>query len=176
MTGLSHDQKRIIAQLARAAYDAWPEREAFEAINSELSRSACFNAWRHVEQGKACNIQSLCECTQAHYRVLKAHFEKLLGDDARAARTLAGEAGNDRRIAAHKLHAELAARDLPESYAAAICRNQFRCSLAEATTKHLWSLVFTIRNRRPAAAAGRKSQGPNPKSQMVSAATEEDPF
>jgi len=146
--GFSHDQKRIISQLARQAYTAWPEREAFEAINSEMSRSKCFESWRHVEQGKAVNIQSLCECTQAHYRPLKAHFEKLLGDEARASHTLAGDPGNERRIAAHKLKIELATRSLSEGYAAAICRRQYGCAIAEANTKQLWSLVFTIRNRR----------------------------
>lgn len=167
MTGLSKEQKRLIAQLARQAYLAWPERAAFEAINSDLSLTACFAAWRHVEQGKAtatgsgqaCGIQSLRECTQAHYRPLKAHFENLLGQTDRASRTLAGEAGNSRRIAAHKLDQALRERDLAEGYAAAICRRQFRCALAEASEKQLWNLVFTIRNRRPSVTAtARKSQ------------------
>ena len=67
MAPLSNLQKRDIAIAARQAYDAWDGREAFELVNSETSRSACFDAWRHVEQGKAVGIQSLRESTQAHF-------------------------------------------------------------------------------------------------------------
>ena len=162
MTPLSILQKREIAQLARRAYDAWSEREAFEAINSGQSRTACFEAWRHVEQGKACGVQSLCACTQAHYGRLVAHFQALGGNAAAATRTLVRDADNDRRIARYKLDQALQERGLREEYAAAICRRQYRCGLDEANTKQLWRLVFTIRNRRKPAAAPAAATGENP--------------
>jgi hypothetical protein len=152
MTGLSHLQKREVAIAARRAYDAWPEREAFEAINSELSRSACFEAWRHVECGKAVGIQSLKDCTQAHYGPLLAHFKQLAGDAAGAQRTLARDADNGRRIARYKLGQALTERCLETGYAAAICRRQFRCGLDDASEKQLWNLFYTVRQRRPALA------------------------
>ena len=40
---------------------------------------------------------------------------------------------------------------LPESYAAAICRRQYRCALSEASDKQVWCLVYTVRNRAAAA-------------------------
>lgn len=146
MAPLSRDQKRIIAQLARQAYDRWEGREAFEAINSDRSRTACFEAWRHCEQGKAIGLQSLCECTQAHYARLKAHFEALVGLDPTP--TLVRDRDNPRRIALHKLTEALAAAGLATSYAAAICRRQYRCALDEASAKQLWNLFYTVRNRR----------------------------
>jgi len=161
MTPLSILQKREIAQLARRAYEAWAEREAFEAINAEQSKTACFEAFRHVEQGKACGVQSLCACTQAHYGRLVAHFQALTGNAA--TRTLVRDADNDRRIARYKLDQALRERGLREEYAAAICRRQFKTSLEDATARQIWNLVFTIRNRRkPAAAPAAAECEPNP--------------
>ncbi len=163
MTLLSKDQKRAIAQLARQAYQAWPEREAFEAINAGRSRTDCFESWRHVEQGKACGMQSLRDCTQAHYGRLVAHFKALAGDAAGAARTLARDADNDRRIARYKLDEALRERGLRTEYAASICRRQNRCELDAATARQIWRLVYTVRNRRrPAAAPAPEPRGENP--------------
>lgn len=167
MVGLSHLQKRDIALAARDAYQAWPEREAFEAINSHLTRTDCFEAWRHVEQGKAVGIQSLCECTQAHYARALAHFQRLAGQEGAAQHTEARDQDNPRRIALWKLRQALTEAGLPESYAAAICRRQYRCALSEASDKQVWCLVYTVRNR--AAAAKRRP--------VVAAQTREpDPF
>jgi hypothetical protein len=150
MTPLSNLQKREIAIAARRAYDAWSEREAFELINSELSRTACFEAWRRVEQGKATGIQRMTAMTQDHYAPALAHFVALAGDAGRATRVLARGADNDRRIARYKLDEALRERGLDPGYAAAICRRQFRRPLAEASAKQLWCLVYTVRSRRHA--------------------------
>jgi hypothetical protein len=162
MTPLSILQKREIAQLARRAYDAWSEREAFEAINTGQSKTACFEAWRHVEQGNACGVQSLCACTQAHYGRLVAHFQALGGNAAAATRTLVRDADNDRRIARYKLDEALRERGLREEYAAAICRRQYRCGLDGANARQLWSLLYTIRNRRKPASAPAAAADGNP--------------
>jgi len=118
------------------------------AINTDLTPSACFTAWRHVEQGKACGVQSLCACTQDHYGRLVAHFQALAGETVAAARTLVRDAGNGRRIARYKLGQELSKRGLQVGYAAAICRSKYKCDLADASEGQLWKLVFDIRNRR----------------------------
>lgn len=149
-TPLTNDQKRIIGRLARAAYQAWPEREAFELINSELSKTACFEAWRHDQQGKACGVQHLRACTQDHYGRLKAHFQALAGDTAGATHTRGRDADNDRRIARFKLAENLRERGLTEAYAAAICRSKYKRSLDEATAAQLWKLVYDVRTRRKA--------------------------
>lgn len=171
--GLSHIQKREIAIAARRAYDAWAEREAFEAINSEMSRSACFDAWRHVEQGKATGgngsgpaggIQSLCEMTQAHYAAVLAHFIALAGDPARADRVLTRNQDNGRRIARYKLDQILRERGLPAGYAASICRSKFKCALDQASEGQIWKLFYDVRKR------------PVPAQMATPAADNDDPF
>jgi hypothetical protein len=162
MTPLSKLQKADIARAARRAYDVWPEREAFEAINSELSRSKCFEAWRHVESGKACGVQSLRAATQAHYGRLMAHFQALAGHAEQAARTRARDADNDRRIARFKLDQALRERGLQVGYAAAICRAKYKCPLDEASEKQLWKLVFDIRGRRKTAPKPKAPANDNP--------------
>lgn len=150
---LTNDQKRQIGMLAHAAWQACPERESLLESNPELSASAVEAAWRHVEQGKACGIQSLRECSQDHYGRLKAHFLALGGQEQAAARTRVRDADNDRRIARWKLNQELQTRGLAAGYAASICRTQYRCSLDEATAQQLWRLIYTVRSRKKTAPA-----------------------
>lgn len=163
---LSLDQKRVISQLAASAYKAWPEREAYELINSDMAKSKCLEAWRHVEQGKAVGIQSLRECTQAHYLRLKAHFEALGGRLDKAQRTIRREASNGARIALFKLTGALREAGLDEAYAAQICRQMYRVELGHASEKQLWNLFYTIRNRAKAkmedAGCGRQETGAEP--------------
>lgn len=149
MPVLSPRQKADIGKLATRAWRAWPGRAEFLAANPELSPSACFAAWRHVEQGKAVGKQSLLDCTsECDFLRLCAHFLRIAReyDAANSAQLRAGT--ESRRIAEHKLREELRERGLAEEYAASICRRQFRCALREANAKQLWCLVFTIRNRR----------------------------
>ncbi|MFA5265066.1 MAG: hypothetical protein WC378_14675 [Opitutaceae bacterium] len=162
MTPLSNEQKAKIGQAARQAYLAWSDRLPFELINAELSASACFASWRHVEQGKACGVQSLRACTQAHYGRLLAHFQAIAGNVAGADRTRARDGDNDRRIARYKLAEALRERDLGEAYAASICRRQYRCALDEASAKQVWHLVYTVRNRRKALATVLQTREPDP--------------
>lgn len=148
MTALDNGQKAEIAMLARQAYEAWDGREAFERCNPNLTATECFAAWRHVEQGKACGVQSLRACTQDEFLKLRAHFRALLGQDAAAVRDLLRHQEEPRIRARWKLQRALQERGLDESYAAAICRRQFKCALGDASEKQLWNLYFTITNRR----------------------------
>lgn len=163
MTPLSKLQKADIAIAARAAFDAWEGRAAFEALNPEFTASARFEAWRRDEQIKAGGPRSLRAATQAHYGRLMAHFQALAGYAAAAARTRARDADNDRRIARYKLDQELRRHGLPAAYAGAICRTQYKCTLDEASAKQLWRLVFTVRSRRtpvPATTAAEADGNP----------------
>ena len=164
MSPLTNEQKRKLALLARAAYLAKPDREAFEAINSELSPSKCFEAWRHVETGKATGgIQSLRSCTQSHYGSIKAHFLWLAGDAAGAAQARAYDVDNARRIARYKLDEALRQRGLTTGYAVSICRAKYKCSLADASAAQIWKLAYDVRQRRKAAAkAADTTDGDNP--------------
>lgn len=147
---LSDLQKREVSIAARQAYDVWPEREAFAAINPEFSATARFDAWRRAEQEKAVGISSLRACTQEHYGRLLGHFQALAGHTAAATRTLARDADNGRRIARYKLDQALGERGLSPGYAATICQAKFKCPLQNATEKQLWKLVFDVRSRRKA--------------------------
>jgi hypothetical protein len=148
MSLLTNDQKRALGILAHKAWLVCPDREALLAVNSEMSATAVEAAWRHVQQGQAVGIQSLRMCTQDHFGRLKAHFLKLAGEDEAATRAIVRDQDNGRRIAFFKLEQNLRERGLEMSYAGAICRNQFKCSLAEATEQQLWKLVYTVRNRK----------------------------
>ena len=146
---LSHTQKAEIGQLARQAWLRWDGREAFLEANGELSASACYTAWRHWQQGLACGRQSQRESTGDDNQLLRAHFLKLAGLEASAHRAEEQHISNPRRIARYKLRQALAAAGLPEAYAAAICRRQYRVSLDDASERQLWCLVYTVRNRKP---------------------------
>lgn len=160
MSPLSNLQKREIAIAARQAYLAWDGREAFELVNSDHSRTSCFESWRHVEQGKAVGIQSLRECSQAHYGRILAHFQQLGGNVAGATRTRGRDADNDRRVARYKLDQALRERGLETGYAAVICRTKYKCALDEATAAQLWKLFYDVRSRRKPTPAKPKGEVP----------------
>lgn len=162
MTPLSKLQKSDIARAARAAWEAWPERAAFEALNPEFSATARFEAWRRTEQEKAGAPRSLRAATQAHYGRLMAHFQALAGRAALAARTRAHDADNARRIARYKLDQALRERGLGLGYAEAICRMQYKGPLDQASAAQLWRLVYTVRSRRRAPAAQPAAPTPAP--------------
>jgi len=152
MSLLSNFQKAKIAMAAREAYDAWDGREAYELVNQDHSATDRFEAWRHVETGKAAGVQSLRQCTQAHYGRILAHFQELAGNVATATRTRGRDADNDRRIARYKLNQALRERSLLESYAAVICRGKFKCELNQASAAQLWKIFYDVRKRRKPAA------------------------
>lgn len=154
---LTNVQKASLGMLAREAWEVWEGREDFLAANAELSASKCFESWRRYEQGKAVGIQSLRSATQSNYLDLKAHFLTLKGDGGAAVKAKLRAEEEPRILAYHKLQQALQERDLAPEYAEAICRNQFRCAVSDASEKQLWNLVFTIRNRRKPI---QKSAGP----------------
>ncbi len=157
---LSNLQKREIAIAARRAYDARPDREEFELINSHLSRTACFEAWRHVENGKATGIQRSTAMTQDHYAAALAHFLKLAGDEPGAARVYERGQTNGKRVARWKLEEALRERGLQLGYAASICRAKYKRSLDDATEKQLWKLVFDVRSSKHKPLPKKPSENP----------------
>jgi hypothetical protein len=131
---LSRNQKAELSMLARSAW------EKFQRPGDE-------HQWRHEQAAKACG-KRISQASQRDYLPIRAHFRDLLGQSDRAFRDLMAVDTEPQRIAMAKLRHECTARKLPLDYPAAICRKQFRCSLAQATAKQLWCLIFTIRNRR----------------------------
>ncbi len=142
--GLSNDQKANLSILARRAYDR--HREVGLADGS-------FDEWRHAECRAASGgrIGGFREAMQRDYRLLRGHFANLAGDGATAIQdAIHGDSDEaDRGQARAILRRECRRRGhaFPE-YPASICRTQYKCGLDEASAKQLWSLIYTVRNRK----------------------------
>lgn len=150
MQYLSHKQKAHLCQLARQAWDVWPEREAFLDANPDFSATAAFEAWRRNEQLEAAGVSSLKSATsEQHYLRIRAHWEARLGQYDRAARDLIKHADEACLVVLHKIRESCIERKLDyPGYPGAICRRQYKVALEEAGEKQLWRICFTIRNRR----------------------------
>lgn len=138
---LSSQQKQRLAMLSREAFAKQPQ-----IVRGETK----FDLWRHAQAIKCCG-RRISEASQGDYLPLKAHFLDLAGKPVAAMQAHMRRETEPQRVALHKLMHECAAKGLSPAYAAAICRTQYRCSLEDASEKQLWRLVFTIRNRKPAA-------------------------
>jgi hypothetical protein len=178
MIPLSHPQIVQICIAARLAYNAWPMREEFELINSEMSRTKAFEAWRHCEIGKITGgIQSLKLCTnEAHYLPLLAHFTAMRGEGGKALMMLLRHADADRITIYFKLIQALEERELAEGYAATICRCKFKRDLGDASAKQLWSIFFDIRKRRKPTRAAGEHYVKSKAGKLTSKPTGDNPF
>ena len=121
-------------------------RKAAEVQGVSL-KSKDLDEWRHAVCIKACGVR-ITEATQSHWADLKSAFEDLGGKPEQAFKTQLREGDNKRRVAMHKLTEALAGKGLDTSYAAKICRIQFKCELDQASAKQLWCLFYTVTNRR----------------------------
>ena len=134
---LTKNQKARLSILARQA-----------AVTMGLSlRAADLNAWRQETSIKACGCR-ISEAKQEHWADLKSTFEDLAGKPEQAFKTQLRDGDNKRRVAMHKLTEALRKKELPVSYAAAICFTQYKVPLEEATAKQLWCLFYTAHNRK----------------------------
>ena len=140
MSPLTNPQKAALSILARRAW-------AQEMADLDGASSESADDWRHRHVAQVTGCDGLLCCTQAHYCALIAHFEGILGNADAAMEAQLRSATEPRRQAEAVLLRECGKSGLSLNYAAAICRNQYRCSLEEANTRQIWSLVYTIRNR-----------------------------
>ena len=140
---LNNSQKRILSQLAQRAYNR--ARALARGRGEEMTERPDDFRRRHVVT--VCGKQGLRCCSQDDYGAVKGHFLDLLGEHRQAFTAVLHGEGNARRVAEYKLMEALEAAELPLSYAAAICRSQFKCSLEDATSKQIWCLTFTVKNR-----------------------------
>lgn len=152
MRPLNQKEKGQICMLARRAWENWARDEWSDGVGEELNKgvreTVLFRAWRMKEQHFACGIQSLTLCTINHYPALMAHFSRLVGDDKQEQYWTARLVNDPRNVALHKLQENCRKFDLHyPDYPGSICRRQFKCSLAGASVKQIWSLVYTVRNR-----------------------------
>lgn len=114
--------------------------------------------WRREQSILACGCR-ISEATQAHWADLKSRFQDLAGEVEKAFQTQMREGDNKRRVAMWKLTQALNAKGLQTTYAAAICRAQFKCALEDASAKQLWCLFYTVTNRKKSAASSQRPAG-----------------
>lgn len=131
---LTRNQKTCLVLLAKKGWAAAGEPGSFEE-------------WRHEAALYAAGVR-ISEARQEHWAALKTEYQSRAGDEEGAFRTALREGDNKRRVAMHKLTAELARKGLAVGYAAAICRTQYKCPLDEASAGQLWRLFYTIKNRK----------------------------
>lgn len=144
--GLSRDQKTKLAIIARRAFDRHSQAGL---VDDEVS----FDEWRHAECLAATDgkVPGLSSASQRYYRLLRGHFALLAGDPETAFRDAVNGSPEqaDWEQAWNILKRETADKGLTfPAYPASICQTQYKCPLREATKKQLWSLIYTIRNRK----------------------------
>lgn len=142
MSALTNQQKGLLAQLYRRAFDYQVERGA-------IWDAADFTDWRHEQQFAAVGKMSLRSCTQGDFAKLMAHGLDLAGDTGNAFRWHLKAQTNPERVALAKLKEACAEAGVEyPSYPLAICWDVCKCRLEDATEKQVWRLVYTVRNRR----------------------------
>jgi len=158
---LSNKQKAVLCQLAATA-----------AAHHGITGSRAVEAWRRDQVRDRFGLASLTLATQEHYADIKSHFEALGGNAGEAFESARKGLDNQRRIARWNLDKALREANLALNYAAAICKTQYRTALEDASTKQLWALVYTIRNR--ASAKRRKLTAAEPQPSPVAPDPEPD--
>lgn len=137
---LSNQQKAALCILCREAYDLQPDASP-DPTEAQLAE------YRHAQVEKATGKPGLTACVQDDWKPLRAHFLALVGRTGEAFKAAMEHGTEDVKVAMFKLRQACQRAGLPLAYPAAICRNQYRCALEDATAKQLWQLVFTVNNR-----------------------------
>ena len=150
-------QRSELAILAKRAYRIALDQESRGAELDPRPSQLSEEGWRHYQVADASGKIGLRCCSQDDYAAVKAHFLDLLGESGEAFRWQVRASTEPHRQAWGVLERELAeAADvgIDREYLRVICRSKFKCELANAATKQLWSLIFDT--RRSAAAKRRK--------------------
>ncbi|WP_009964038.1 hypothetical protein [Verrucomicrobium spinosum] len=135
---LTNLQKATLSQWAKKGYTRAKELDLTDEKEAD---------WRGRESIAACG-RRISEATNGDYLVLLAHFQSLAGDSGKAFASTMRAQNDPKRQALHKLDSELTKAGLDRAYAEAICMSTYKCSIAQASPKQTWQLMYTIRNRR----------------------------
>jgi len=100
--------------------------------------------WRHAQVAIACSKQGLRLCGTEDYGSVKAHFERLLGMEAKSIRTEVHAAGNARRVVEFKICQACKQWGVDLKYAARLAKGK---TLDECTVGELWQVLYTLNNR-----------------------------
>lgn len=134
MKKLSKLQKTTLIMLARKAFDRIDDG------------TGDFGEWRTQQAQIACG-KRISEATNDDYNRLKSHFYNLGGNSGAAFKATMADGSEGTRRAMHNLEAALYTFGLKMPYAESICRDQFRCSLAQATAEQIEKVMFTVNTR-----------------------------
>jgi hypothetical protein len=171
LSPLYPEQRRELVLLARRAWEHHRSQKAevrtqhgkvdsesclLSPVSCLLTSDSCllspdsFDHWRHQQCVQVVERPGLTACRQEDFAPLKAHFLRLIGQEAMANRMQARAEMEPRRVALHRLEAEYGAvRDVidrPAEYVFSIARARYKCGdLAELSEKQLWTLVFDLR-------------------------------
>jgi hypothetical protein len=161
MSALSNNQKAILAQLARRAFnligsrlrgaDRYPQSGTLQGdldILALRGTPKSFEEWRHAQVRMAVGKEGLRCCSQMDYKRVEAHFQHLLGNDGAALNAHMRAESEPRRQAEAVLIEACKRKGLHLNYAAALCQRIHHVNLFEAPANVLWKLVYTINNRK----------------------------
>lgn len=123
------------------------------------SSSAVFDTWRRqelarifaepFERARLEPPRSFAELRQKDYAPAMEHFAALAGDDAAAIEYRHRARVHGRAVVMSLIESSCRSRALQfPQYPDSICRDQYGCQMIVASEKQLWTILFTVRNRR----------------------------
>lgn len=138
---LTNGQKAYLAQLAKRAFD-----KCASSLVGGPDDGISAEDWRRREVGKACGKFGLRCCGQTDYKLVEAHFLRLLGETRRADKAYIRAATEPKRQAEAVLVRELARFNFRPEYAERICLSKFKCTVCELQgANQVWVIVYDIR-------------------------------
>lgn len=143
---LSAKEKQALGMISRTCYDKLVDMGVLDEDEISLTD------WRHQEVSRATKGKAsrLGDAESWQFRQIRGHFRNLMGDGGGAFQDSTRDQGGraDWELAYHKLEGACKQWEVVwPGYPLAICRNQYRCELRDATAKQLWALFYTITNR-----------------------------
>ena len=158
MSALNKKQKFILSDMARRAFNRagaiargrMADGSAAHTMQGDLDQLALDGGrvaeenWRHAQVALACGKHGLRLCGQDDYALVKAHFERLLGMEAKSIRTEVHAAGQARRQVEIKILQACEQWGVKLSYAATLAKGK---RLDECTVGELWQVLYTLNNR-----------------------------
>lgn len=149
---LTHNQK---ATLSMAARSAWEVQQKAGLADGD------FETWRHDQTEVACGLRSLRDASNSHFRSILAHFLRLAGKEADAAKLwaktgrVAGSSEvhdtHENREAARAILAQVvlgSSGKISDNYVAAIAKAKFGdADIYRLTARQLQDLTITVKAR-----------------------------
>ena len=156
---LSVEQKKRICILARKVWANMSDSQKSQYRNADggQSETAAFNLWRHGQQSSAIGRFNLTHSSNDEFCILMAHFALLANDSDSAASWLMRFSNEARRRVFWLIKSNCTNGIQFPKYPDAIAQAQFGCRIWEASTKQLYNILSTVRNR----ASAKRKQNKN---------------